>query len=346
MERVFSVIVPVYKVEDYIKKCVDSILNQSFQDFELILVDDGSPDQCPQICDEYAKKDDRVKVIHKENGGLISARNAGLMTAQGEYICYVDSDDWIDLELLEKVYIRAISPYDADIIIYNMMKQFKAKKEKCPYFLSEGFYNKNRLQKEVYPYMIWDCRKPFYRGMIFPSAGGKIIKRNILTKHYCKNEKIKIGEDNAYLFECLYYANSMYALPEDLYIYNQLNQKSMLHCYDANRLYNNRLLVDYMTENLCGKDLWIDRQFNVFKAYWLIMAVFHEVKCKRPLLGSVKHIRKTIKENQTLKDINISGLPKAAKFYILFLKMHMYLPVLIGTKLINVLRELVNGEKW
>ena len=88
-----SIIVPVYKVETYLHHCVDSILLQTFTDFEVILVDDGSPDNCPAICDEYAMQDERIKVIHKENGGLSSARNAGLGIAQGEYICFIDSDD-------------------------------------------------------------------------------------------------------------------------------------------------------------------------------------------------------------------------------------------------------------
>lgn len=91
-----SIIVPVYNVEKYLRKCIDSILNQTFKDFELILIDDGSTDESGKICDEYNLKDNRIKVIHKENGGLSSARNAGLDIAQGEYIGFVDSDDWIE----------------------------------------------------------------------------------------------------------------------------------------------------------------------------------------------------------------------------------------------------------
>jgi len=95
-----SVIVPIYKVEDYMQKCIDSILNQSYKNLEIILVDDGSPDNCPKICDEYAVKDERIKVIHKKNGGLASARNAGLKICTGEYISFVDSDDWIEPTML------------------------------------------------------------------------------------------------------------------------------------------------------------------------------------------------------------------------------------------------------
>ena len=106
---IISVIVPVYKVEKYIHRCIDSILAQTFTDFELILVDDGSPDCCGSICDEYAKKDSRVTVIHKKNGGLSDARNAGLDFAMGDYILFVDSDDYIDADLLEQTYSAASS---------------------------------------------------------------------------------------------------------------------------------------------------------------------------------------------------------------------------------------------
>jgi glycosyltransferase involved in cell wall biosynthesis len=103
MEKI-SIIVPVYKVENYLKECVDSILNQTFTDFELILVDDGSPDNSGKMCDEFAIKDNRIKVIHKENGGLSSARNAGLDVITGEYVCFVDSDDLIHNKTLELLY--------------------------------------------------------------------------------------------------------------------------------------------------------------------------------------------------------------------------------------------------
>ena len=99
-----SVIVPIYRIEKYLPECIDSLLDQSFLNFELILVDDGSPDNCPKICDDYSKKDTRIKVIHKENGGLLSARKAGLKAAKGNYIAYVDGDDWVDKFYLDTMF--------------------------------------------------------------------------------------------------------------------------------------------------------------------------------------------------------------------------------------------------
>lgn len=109
-----SIIVPIYNVEKYLKRCIDSILSQTFPDFELILVDDGSPDKCPIICDEYARKDSRIRVIHKENGGVSEARNAGLEVAVGNYFGFVDSDDFIHPQMYELLYTASIM-YNAGI---------------------------------------------------------------------------------------------------------------------------------------------------------------------------------------------------------------------------------------
>ena len=108
MEPLISVIVPIYKVEDYLDRCVESIVNQTYKNLEIILVDDGSPDNCPQMCDDWAKKDNRIKVVHKKNGGLSDARNAGLNIANGEYISFIDSDDWIDLSTYDLVIPKMI----------------------------------------------------------------------------------------------------------------------------------------------------------------------------------------------------------------------------------------------
>lgn len=101
--KIVSVIIPVYNVERYLPKCIDSIINQTYKNLEIILVDDGSPDGCPALCDQYASKDNRIKVVHKQNGGLSSARNAGLEVATGDYVCFFDSDDYVEPDMLEKM---------------------------------------------------------------------------------------------------------------------------------------------------------------------------------------------------------------------------------------------------
>ncbi|MBR1404381.1 MAG: glycosyltransferase [Treponema sp.] len=118
-----SVIVPVYKVEQYLHKCVDSVLNQTYTNLEIILVDDGSPDNCPAICDEYAAKDSRVRMIHKENGGLSDARNAGIKIANGEWILYVDSDDYIEPDSVERL-LSCVKEAAIDVVV-GVAKEIK-----------------------------------------------------------------------------------------------------------------------------------------------------------------------------------------------------------------------------
>ena len=116
MENLITIVVPVYNVEKYLKKCIESIINQTYKNLEIILVDDGSPDNCGKICDDYKKQDSRIKVIHKKNGGLSDARNAGIDIANGEYITFIDSDDYIDDDYVELLY-NAIVKDKTDMVI-------------------------------------------------------------------------------------------------------------------------------------------------------------------------------------------------------------------------------------
>lgn len=330
----YSVIVPIYKVEQYLRKCIDSILNQSFSDFELILVDDGSLDKCPEICDEYDRQDNRVKVIHKANGGLVSARNAGLRLATGDYICYVDGDDWINEDLLKIIYNEAIKCYNPDMVIFGIVKKFIDDDLEILNDLPEGIYEKDQMKRLVYPYMMYDSRKPFCKGLIFPAACNKIYSRKLLSEHYCTNERIRMGEDNAFVFECVYFSEKIYICNKILYYYNQ-HPGAMNHSYDKTRFENNKILYDYMEERLGGINEELDGQLNAFRAYWLIMAVFHEIKSGNKMLPAANHIRKKIAETQMLSYINFSGLPKSAILFILILKLRGYYLALIAAALVQ-----------
>jgi len=117
-EKTISIIVPIYRVEKYLRRCIDSILDQTFKDFELFLVDDGSPDKCGAICDEYAQRDSRIKVIHKENGGLSSARNVALDVATGDYVMFVDSDDWVEPDFCMQA-LKMIDEQNVQIVAFG-----------------------------------------------------------------------------------------------------------------------------------------------------------------------------------------------------------------------------------
>ena len=128
MQPKISIIVPVYKAENYIHRCIKSLLSQTFTDFEILLINDGSPDKSGEICNEYAKSDKRIRVFHKENGGVSSARQCGIDNARGEYTIHVDPDDWVEPTMLEELYLKAVEE-NADMVICDMIKYYSNDKQ-------------------------------------------------------------------------------------------------------------------------------------------------------------------------------------------------------------------------
>jgi glycosyltransferase involved in cell wall biosynthesis len=198
---------------------VDSILRQSFSDIEIILVDDGSTDDCPQICDAYAKRDSRIRVIHKENGGLVSARKAGLRAANGRYIGYVDGDDWIEPDMYERMY-RTLTEQDADIVMCGRFEDTVDVHRAVYQGLPEGRYDKEAMKKEIYPRMM--VNGAFFEWGLFPGVWDKLFKRECLEPFQMKvDEEIVMGEDAACAYPCLLNVQSIYILHECLYHYRQ-----------------------------------------------------------------------------------------------------------------------------
>ena len=211
----FSVIVPIYKVEKYLKCCVDSILTQSFTDFELILVDDGSPDNCPQICDDYAKQDERVKVVHKQNGGHSSARRAGVEIASGEYLLFVDSDDYVSQDYLE-TFATPIKEKGADIVCVGEVVFSQANQKLRALCCKSGFYNREQMEREVFPYLLEDV----YGKSISSSMCAKAFKKELIAPILSEiDSRIIIGEDLVCSKICIYKAQSIYISEKNLYFY-------------------------------------------------------------------------------------------------------------------------------
>lgn len=216
-----SVIVPVYNAEKYLSECIESILNQTYKEFELILVDDGSTDNSRNICEDYAQKDSRIKVIHQKNQGVIKARFAGADESRGEYITFVDADDWIH-EGMYRDLMQCINTYEVDIVLSGLYRyldedniiDFKHR-------LREGLYLKSDLEKEVIPYMLWDGTIQGWK--VDPSLCSKIFKRDILI-HFMQNSSeldIYYGEDTSIIFPMLLNANSIYVLHKSYYYHRQ-----------------------------------------------------------------------------------------------------------------------------
>ena len=216
----FSVIVPIYNIEKYIKRCIDSVLAQSFTDFELILVDDGSPDNCPAICDEYAAKDPRIKVIHKQNGGLVSARQAGIKVALGDYVFNLDGDDAICPDALESAQ-KIINETKADIVSFSYKCSINdVIGDVVEDLVPEGLYNKEQIKEHIYPKLLSDKNM----NHMFYFLWGKAIKRELLLPHQLKvNPAISLGEDLSCSVPCYLDAQTVYMSKKAVYLYTIRN---------------------------------------------------------------------------------------------------------------------------
>lgn len=218
-----SVIIPVYKVEKYLDKCVESVINQTYPELEIILVDDGSPDSCPSICDNWARRDERIKVIHKENGGLSSARNAGLDIADGEYVFFLDSDDYISEDCLELLF-RAVLSDKSDVAVCDVVRVGEAGEQLKPSVVSED--------KCVSREDIFSCvgKRGFW---LYVISCGKLFKSELFEN--LRFPEGKLNEDEFTYFRVFDKCRSVSLCKDAVYSYVQ-REGSIMSAYQAKRL--------------------------------------------------------------------------------------------------------------
>lgn len=241
----FSVIVPVYKVEEYLPQCIESVLNQTFSDFELILVNDGSPDTCPEICENYKEKDARIKVVHKENGGLASARRAGIKVCQGEYVFNLDSDDLIENDTLESAY-KIIKDTNCDIVSFAYKWVKKGETVSITNDgLDEGFYNAEDIEKYIYPRLLMDKNMNHMSYYL----SGKAVRRKLLTPiQLAVSEKISLGEDLCCVIPCYLHAESVYISKKEVYLYT-VREDSISKEFNAKQIYLVENVINEVSKN-------------------------------------------------------------------------------------------------
>ena len=221
MDKKISVIVPIYNVEKYLRQCIDSIINQTYKNLEIILVNDGSPDNCGQICDEYSKYDERIIVIHKKNGGLSDARNAGLDASTGEYISFIDSDDWIDTNMFE--------------IMMNLMEINKADISECG--VKYIYDNDNSYEDENTNISIFNREESLNQLVldnIRQTVWNKLYKKRII-----ENIQFKVGksnEDEFWTYRVLDRINTIVKTEEKLYYYYQREGSIVNSIYSIKKL--------------------------------------------------------------------------------------------------------------
>lgn len=280
MTEKISVIVPIYNQELLLKRCVDSIINQTYRNLEIILVDDGSTDASPQICDSYAAVDERIKVIHQENGGLSAARNAGLDIAKGDYVAFVDSDDFIDAKMYETLLTKSLA-YDADIVVCNA---FNFQHDKA-------LPRKNHIVNEK----LLDNPKEKLNFLLSKTDNCGI---EVWNKLYCKKlfatrrfPDVPVAEDLFIAFDLFIDCNSILFCPNMLYYYYYnpnglvLGSKPIFHAYDV---FEWERIIALLRENGMN-ELTLLAVYRLKDFYYFWRNKFRLRKCN-------DHDRKVIKE--------------------------------------------------
>lgn len=236
-----SVIVPVFNAEKYLKECIESILTQTFCDFELILVDDGSTDNSAKICDEYKQKDNRVVVIHKKNEGVVCARKTGVFVAKGAYITFVDSDDFISKDAYKKSF-EIIEKENPCVLCFGISDFCNGKIEALP-FCNKGDLYINFSNYPTYMHAIWN----------------KIFKKELFLQNDLEwGEGIKTTEDLLICFQLLHFAKKIIYIDENFYFYRKHDASETQQNISANRILDNTK-VSFLLYDFCKKK-WISKK--------------------------------------------------------------------------------------
>lgn len=260
-----SVIIPIYNMQEYLDKCISSVMHQTYDNLEIILVDDGSCDQSLAICRKYQKSDKRIQVIHKENGGLVSARKEGIERATGEYVTFVDADDWIDENAYEKI---LDGTEEADVIAYGLIEEYGHKQISRRNDFMEGRYEESRLREEVIPKMLY--RGNFFEFGILPNLVCKLIKRSLLQSCCRKiNNRVTMGEDADFTYHVMLEAKSLYMKDICPYHYIQRTASMVRNEVAADSLKS--LFEDLNTADKTGENLQWQRQVHIYMKFLFLL---------------------------------------------------------------------------
>lgn len=232
----------MYKTEKYLRDCLDSLSLQSLRDVEFILIDDGSPDNCGAIAEEYAGKDNRFVVVHKSNGGLVSAWKEGLKNAAGDYIGFVDSDDFVDGDMFNKMTDMAIE-HCVDMVCCGMVAFNNGEKQERRLIASPGYYNRKKIENVILPYIIDAGEYNGYSRILNSARVNKIFRRELLSSNLQYfDSRVSFGEDLIVTYAAVAKAESIYVMNECFYYY-RYNGQSITHKYNPTLQIENDLCI-------------------------------------------------------------------------------------------------------
>ena len=313
MDALISIIVPVFNAEDYLEQCLRSIVKQTYTNLEILLIDDGSTDSSGNICEKFASEDNRVKVVHKKNGGVSSARNTGLKLAQGEYISFIDSDDCVDKEYISAMYEK-IKKTNSDISFCRYSKLIKEKTIEVREMLPEYIIVNTHDEK----FVNFFCCFFDFKQYIFGSSC-RILFKKILAKDTWFDVNINVSEDLLFLLNIMLKSKVITSVNQSLYFYRQTST-SVSHSYKKNYL-NNQLklyfelekIFDLINNEICNK------KFHIHACLLCYYVISNELKFKQQEMRiSIQRLRDSaIYKYFTLKNgLRIYGLKSKFKFLI------------------------------
>ena len=269
MDDIISVIVPVYQVVDYLPQCVDSIIGQTYKNLDIILVDDGSTDGSGELCDKYAEKDNRVRVIHKENGGLVSARKAAMRVAKGNLIANVDSDDWIDLDMFE-IMLKCMWENHADVVVTGHTDNLPDIVYDWKNAIPSGVYRGAVLREKLFSKMLYNPET--YRWSLSPACWDKLFRREIVEEHQMKvNEKISDGEDHAFTYPAILDAKCVCIL-DNMPYHHRIRMNSISQAFDQKAFESIGCLFEGLREAYQKSGYWdiLEHQF-AYQMRWFLL---------------------------------------------------------------------------
>ncbi len=325
MKPTLSIIVPVYNVCAFLEKCVNSILSQTFKDFELILVDDGSTDGSGELCDSFVKRDSRVKVIHKENGGVVSARKAGIQAACGEYAGYVDGDDWIDPHMYEKM-MYFMKKHNCDLVMCDVVHESKSlplSSGGTRIDISNGYYSREELEEKILPKMMYAGE--FYKFGIYPVIWNKLYRREKLITHQMAiDDAIKTGEDAACVYPYILNCGSLYFI-KDLSLYHyRRSRNQMTAAYDETYFERFKALYKFFSQSEIAYSPYAN-QLDYYYSYLIKTSISNELKKGNAVsfikkLKNIKDICNFAKQEGFIGKIRISALHHRLYFRLVKMK--------------------------
>lgn len=340
----FSVIVTVYNVEQYLNTCVDSILAQTFDDFELILVDDGSPDNCPALCDSYAAMDGRVKVIHQENGGVVNARKAGLMASQGEYIVFVDGDDWIAPTYLARG-LELIRQTGTEMIVFDFSREYGDFSEVVREPAPEGLYGRVDIRKSIYPSLLMNS------GMVHMSYSvfGKVFTRPLAEKGFLAVEpQITLGEDLLSVFPSYMGAENLYICHETMSFY-RVREQSASHGFKMEHFGQIELVLkelEHLKEREPDLPEDFDEQTARYGAYMCFTLLVHAASDgRRDALGEIKRRLKSPSLRACIDRAEFEKITPKARLSYAFMRRNWVLPVYLLLRLSQYMKSIFKQNR-